>query len=155
MPPQPLTHSSARLLEFESLRELLRGYASSPLGQGRIAHLAPSTDRPWIQTQHRLTTEIREFRRVGGSFDFSALLDITTLLDKSRIAGAALETTEIRDVILLVDRAAGKVRTISLRESCQNLRAVEPRAAQARGDAAAETGVLAPGVEVYQVAVQV
>ena len=56
---------------------------------------------------------------------------------------------------LLVDRAAGKVWTISLRESSQNLRAVEPRAAQARGDAAAETGVLAPGVEVHQVAVQV
>ena len=28
------------------------------------------------------------------------------MLDKSRIAGAALETTEIRDVILVVDRAA-------------------------------------------------
>ena len=98
--------TSAQLLEFDSLRDLLRGYAASPLGQQRISALAPTTDPAWIETQHQLTTEIREFRRAGGSFDFSALLDITTLLEESRIAGAALETTEIRDVILLVDRAA-------------------------------------------------
>ena len=34
------------------------------------------------------------------------MLDVTTLVEKSRIAGAALETTEIRDVLLVVDRAA-------------------------------------------------
>ncbi len=106
MLPQPLTHNSARVLEFESLRELLRGYARSPLGQGRIAGLAASIDRDWIENQQQLTSEIREFRRVGGSFDFSGLLDITKLVEKSRISGAALETAEIRDVVLVVDRAA-------------------------------------------------
>ena len=106
MPPQPLTRTSATVLEFESLRDLLRGYASSPLGQRQILALAPSTDPGWIETQQQLTTEIREFHRVGGRFDFSGLLDIGTLVDKSRITGAALETTEIRDVVLVVDRAA-------------------------------------------------
>lgn len=106
MLPQPLTHTSAPVLEFESLRDLLRGYASSPLGQGRIATLVPSTHTGWIETQQQLTTEIREFRRVGGRFDFSGLVEIAKLVDKSRIAGAALETTEIRDVVLVVDRAA-------------------------------------------------
>src|SRR5581483_4617525 len=105
-PMQSLLHTSARVLEFESLRDLLRGYASSPLGQRRISNLAPSTDREWIENQQRLTSEIREFRRVGGRFDFSGLLVATTILEKSRIAGAALETEEIRDVILIVDRAA-------------------------------------------------
>jgi DNA mismatch repair protein MutS2 len=103
---QPLIHNSARVLEFEALRELLRGYASSPLGQARIAALAPSTDSSWIGEQQELTAEVREFRRVGGRFDFSGLLDITMLVKKSRIAGAVLETTEIRDVLLVVDRAA-------------------------------------------------
>ncbi len=102
----PLLHSSARVLEFESLRELLRGYASSPLGQERIAALAPSTDHDWIESQQELASEIRDFRRVGGSFDFSGLLDINLLVKEARIAGAALETAEIRDVILVVDRAA-------------------------------------------------
>ncbi|MFZ0816344.1 MAG: Smr/MutS family protein [Candidatus Sulfotelmatobacter sp.] len=103
---QPLIHNSARVLEFDALRELLRGYASSPLGQEKIAALAPSTDSAWIDEQQELTGEVREFRRVGGRFEFSGLLDVTELVKKSRIAGSVIETTEIRDVLLLVDRAA-------------------------------------------------
>jgi DNA mismatch repair protein MutS2 len=111
--PAHLQHNSARVLEFDSLRELLRGYCSSPLGQDRVATLAPSTETSWIQTQQVLATEIREFRRVGGRFDFSGLNDIGPLVEKARISGVALETTEIRDVILVVDRAA-EWREISL-----------------------------------------
>ena len=102
----PLVHTSAGVLEFESLRDLLRGYTFSPLGSGRIATLAPSTDRSWIELQQQLTSEIREFRRVGGRFEFAGLLDVGKLIEKASISGAALETTEIRDVILVVDRAA-------------------------------------------------
>ncbi len=101
-----LDHSSGRVLEFESLRDLIRGYASSPLGQGRIAALSPAVDRRWIENQHQLTVEIREFRRVGGRFEFSGLLDISKTVKEARIQGAVLETTEIRDVVLVVDRAA-------------------------------------------------
>src|SRR5580698_6604451 len=101
-----LLHSSSRVLEFESLRALLRGYASSPLGQAKIAALAPSTYRDRISEQQQLTNEIREFRRVGGRFDFFGLEDVRSCVAKARITGAALETTEIRDVIALVDRAA-------------------------------------------------
>jgi DNA mismatch repair protein MutS2 len=103
---QPLIHNSARVLEFDALRELLRGYASSPPGQARIKALAPSIDSDWIAEQQELTAEVREFRRVGGRFDFSGLLDITRMIQLSRIAGAVLETTNIRDVVLVVDRAA-------------------------------------------------
>src|SRR5579864_4154027 len=102
----PLVHTSAGVLEFESLRDLLRGYTSSPLGSGRIATLAPSTDRSWIELQQQLTSEIREFRRVGGRFEFAGLLDVGKLIEKASISGAALEATEIRDVVLVVDRAA-------------------------------------------------
>ncbi len=103
---EELIHSSWQVLEFDALRLLLRGYASSPLGQKRIASLKPSTDRDWIQRQQELATEMQEFRRVGGRFDFSGLIEIDSLVKKSRIAGAVLETTEIRDVLLVVDRAA-------------------------------------------------
>ncbi len=102
----PVPHTSSRLLEFESLRELLAGYASSPLGQRRIAELQPSLDRAWIETQQTLTAEIREYRRVGGRFEFAGLPEVEKLLEKSRIAGAALETTDIRDIVLVADRAA-------------------------------------------------
>jgi DNA mismatch repair protein MutS2 len=105
MPASQLSRTSARVLEFDSLLELLLGYTQSALGQDRVGTLAPSTDRVWIEDQQELTLEIREFRRVGG-FDFSGLEDVTGLVEKSSISGAALETTEIRDVIALVDRGA-------------------------------------------------
>jgi DNA mismatch repair protein MutS2 len=104
--PNPVTHTSSRLLEFETLRDLLSGYASSLLGHHRIAELLPSLDRAWIENQQQLTTEIREYRRVGGRFEFAGLPEVKKLIEKSRIAGAALETSEIRDVVLVADRGA-------------------------------------------------
>src|SRR4029077_16487448 len=114
MPSQNLIHSSERVLEFDLLRGLLQGYAASPLGQQRAAEIAPSTDTDWIRQQQELVSEIREFRRVGGRFDFSGLIQIAGLIEKSRIVGAALEHTKIRDVVVVVDRAA-EWREISLR----------------------------------------
>src|ERR1700733_4328114 len=104
--PDPVIHSSARLLEFEILRDLLAGYASSPLGKRRVAELLPSRDHAWIANQQQLTTEIREYRRVGGRFEFTGLPEVKKLIEKSRIGGAALETSEIRDIVLIADRGA-------------------------------------------------
>src|SRR5579864_3400673 len=102
----PLNHRSARVLELEGVREMLRGYAWSRLGQERIAALAPSPDRAWIERQQQMTEEIREFRRRGGRFDFSGLSDPGLLVQKARIEGAALEGGELREIIAVVDRAA-------------------------------------------------
>lgn len=101
-----MSHPSSQALEFGQLLDLLRGYAASDLGRGRIDVLAPSIDASWIENQHQLASEIREFRRAGGSLDFAGLTDVSKLLERSRIEGAALEALEIRDVILLIDRAA-------------------------------------------------
>jgi len=101
-----MENSSKRVLEFDTLRDLLRGYAASDLGRAKVEGLSPGTNLGWIQNHQQLTTEIREFRRVGGNFNFSGLVDISKLLDKARISGAVLETTEILNAIALVDRAA-------------------------------------------------
>jgi DNA mismatch repair protein MutS2 len=114
VPVLQLQHSSARVLEFDSLRGVLSGYASSPLGQGRIAAISPATDRSWIRNEQQLVLEIREFRRVGGRFEFSGLSDILAIVEKSRISGVAAEAKEINEVIRLVDRAADW-RQISLK----------------------------------------
>ena len=104
--PGPLRHSSQRVLEFEQLRELLAIYTASPLGRNRVMQLAPSQERAWIQQQQQLTEEIRGYLREGGSFDFHGLTDPGPLLSKTRIRGAALEISEIRDLVNLADRAA-------------------------------------------------
>src|SRR5262249_22572894 len=63
-------------------------------------------DRAWINHQQQLADEARRFYFAGGRFDFTGLFDAHTLLAKARIPGATLELSQIRDLILLVDKAA-------------------------------------------------
>ncbi|HVJ06409.1 MAG TPA: endonuclease MutS2 [Candidatus Saccharimonadales bacterium] len=101
-----LLHTSAAALEFERLREIVRGCCQSELGQHAVDSLAPTTDAAWIDRQQQLTTEVRAFLHAGGRFDFGGLIDTTQLIQRARIKGATLETIELRDAILLIDRAA-------------------------------------------------
>jgi DNA mismatch repair protein MutS2 len=104
--PSLIPNTSERVLEFDQFRQLLAIYTASPLGHERVMQLTPSRDRQWIERQHQLTEELRGYLRTGGRFDFHGLLDPEQLIDKARIAGAALEIVEIRDLLLLADRAA-------------------------------------------------
>ncbi len=104
--PRPIQHCSERVLEFDQLRQLLANYTSSPLGHDRVVQLTPSRDREWIERQQQLTAELRGYLGTGGHFDFHGLLDPIPLLHKSRIQGVALEIGEIRDLVLVADRAA-------------------------------------------------
>jgi DNA mismatch repair protein MutS2 len=113
MVPSPLQHSSARVLEFDHFRDVLAVYVSSPLGKARIARLEPSLDRAWINHQQQLADEARRFYSAGGRFEFTGLFDAHNLLAKARIPGATLEIDQIRDLVLLVDKAA-EWREISL-----------------------------------------
>ena len=104
MASEKLLHTSVRVLEFDSVREMLRGYAQSGLGKAKIAALEPTAGREWIRRQQQLTEEVRRFWRTGSRFEFAGLADIRSLLEKSRISGTALELEEIRDILLLADR---------------------------------------------------
>jgi DNA mismatch repair protein MutS2 len=104
--PNQLLHTSAVALEFDRLREIVRGCCQSELGRQAVDALTPTTDAEWIDRQQQLTAEVRTFFRAGGRFDFGGLIDPSQLVLRARIAGATLETTELRDVILVVDRAA-------------------------------------------------
>ncbi len=102
----PTQNSSERVLEFDQLRQLLAVYTGSPLGHERVMQLTPSRDQQWVERQQQLTQELRGYLRTGGHFDFHGLTDPGTLISKTRISGAALEITEIRDLLLIADRAA-------------------------------------------------
>src|SRR6185312_2808624 len=114
MVPSPLQHSSSRVLEFDQFRDLLSAYVNSPLGKGRVTQLVPSSDRKWIAEQQQLAAETRRFLSAGGRFDFSGLFDATKLLAKAKIPGAALEIAELRDILLIADKAS-EWREIALR----------------------------------------
>jgi DNA mismatch repair protein MutS2 len=104
--PSPLRESSALALEWPRLRDHIAGRTFSPLGRAWILALEPSADLAWIDQQQQRTSEVRSMLARGGSFEFGGLFDATILLDKARIDGAALESTEIRDLLAIVERAA-------------------------------------------------
>jgi DNA mismatch repair protein MutS2 len=104
--PTPLPEASAAALEWPRLRDHIAGRTSSPLGRAWVLALEPSANLSWINQQQQRTAEIRSMLSRGGAFEFSGLFDGSMLLDKARIDGAALESTEIRDLLAVVERIA-------------------------------------------------
>jgi DNA mismatch repair protein MutS2 len=102
--PSLLRESSATALEWPRLRDHIASRTSSPLGQAWTLALEPSSDLAWIDQQQQRTAEVRAMLTRGGSFEFRGLFDPTIVLDKARIDGAALESTEIRDLLTVVER---------------------------------------------------
>jgi DNA mismatch repair protein MutS2 len=104
--PSPLRELSATALEWARLRDYIAARTFSPLGRAWVLALEPCADLSWIDRQQQRTAELRAMLTRGGSFEFRGLFDPTTLLDKARIEGAALESTEIRDLLTVVERVA-------------------------------------------------
>ncbi|HVJ08769.1 MAG TPA: Smr/MutS family protein [Acidisarcina sp.] len=101
--PSPVEETGGAVLEWPRLLELLAGYSHSALGRKWILDLVPSSDRVWLERQHGLVDEMRLLLEQGASVPLSSLFDPTTLLDKARIPGAALEPEELRALINLMD----------------------------------------------------
>lgn len=104
--PSPLAEASAQALEWPRLREHIASRTFSPLGRSWVLALEPSADLAWIETQHQRTEEMRALYNSGAVFDFHGLFDPTSLLDKARIEGSALEALEILSLITVVERVA-------------------------------------------------
>ena len=104
--PSPLAQSSSSALQWPALREHIAGHTFSPLGRAWLLALEPSADLAWIEDQQKRTDEVRAFLTRGGSFDFHGLMDPTSLLEKARIDGSALEALEIRHLLEVVERVA-------------------------------------------------
>jgi DNA mismatch repair protein MutS2 len=104
--PSQLREASAAALEWPRLREYIASRTWSPLGRAWVLALEPTADLAWIDQQQQRTVELRTMLTRGGSFEFHGLFDPTILLDKARIEGAALESTEIRDLLAVVERVA-------------------------------------------------
>ncbi len=109
--------SSAGVLEFELLRQLLGRYVSSPLGRAELDKVQPHTDRERLDAELAEAEEATEYLRAASRpqpaargaairINFSSIPDLTTTVHKLRIEGATLEPKEISDVLAFLDRAA-------------------------------------------------
>jgi DNA mismatch repair protein MutS2 len=102
--PSPLTHTSAEMLEFPRLREMVAGYATTAPGREWTLALEPSGDAGWASVEQQRMSEALRLLRAGSSFDFHGLVDPGDWLERARIAGAMLEVDELRALSALVGR---------------------------------------------------
>jgi len=109
--------TSAGVLEFESLRDLVGRYISSPLGRRELAKVRPHKDRDRLDAELAEAEEATEYLRAASKpqpaargaairINFSSIPDLAPAVHKLRIEGAALEPKEISDVLGFLDRAA-------------------------------------------------
>jgi DNA mismatch repair protein MutS2 len=109
--------TSAEVLEFEPLRQLVGRYISSPMGRRELDKVQPHADRERLVNDLAETGEAIEYLRLASRpqpasrgaairVDFGGLPDPQAAVHKLHIEGASLEPREIFDVFALLDRAA-------------------------------------------------
>lgn len=105
--PSPVGTSPA--LEWDKFVALLGSGAQSALGRAWIEALTPSSNRAWMEREHRLVEEMRALAAAGGMPQLRALFDPSEMLAKARIEGVALEAEEIRALLALAEEVAAWV----------------------------------------------
>ena len=109
--------TSAEVLEFDALRQLLSRFVFSPLGRRELEAVEPHTDRVRLEADLAEAGEAIEYLRAAARpqpagrgaairIDFGGLPDVEISVQKLRIEGACLEPKEILDLFVLLDRAA-------------------------------------------------
>lgn len=117
-----MQYTSADTLEFESLRELIGRYVSSPLGRRELDAAEPVSDRVLLERVLAETAEAVAYTRAAAQpqaaargavirVKFGAMPDSAEAVGKLRIEGAVLEPRQIYDVGRLLDQA-GEVRNV-------------------------------------------
>lgn len=116
--------TSANILEFESLRQLLGRYIASALGRRQLEAIEPCSDRIRLEADLAETAEAITYLRAAtqpqpaarGSAirpRFNAIPDSVNAVAKLRIEGSTLEPRELYDLIQLLD-IAGDARSVVL-----------------------------------------
>ena len=106
-----------------------------------------------LSTQVQRPEEVLVFARVISAQTMPEGVEGAIRISQEQLPDAR-EQPGFRGFYLLANRAAGKLITISLWDSYDDVRAVEAQAARLRHEAAAEIGTAAPAVDIYEVVVQ-
>src|SRR3954470_11964723 len=111
-----------RILEFDTLRALVRRYAQTEAGQARIADLVPVDNYEQLTRELRAAGEMIELRQHGARLSFEGLADPAESIARLRIPGTALEPLAMLDLAHLCERALEARATIAAeREKCPTL----------------------------------
>jgi len=101
-----MSRTAEEILEFEKLRELLRGRSTCAPGKRALDALQFSRDRAQLDRGFALIREAREWLRAGEELGFGALADPESWLAKIEGPGTVLEAGEFLDVASLLETAS-------------------------------------------------
>jgi DNA mismatch repair protein MutS2 len=108
-----------KILEFDSLRALVRQRAQTDLARMRIAQIFPLGDFVELQRELHRLSEMIELRQRGARLSFEGVADPTDSIAHLRIAGTALDPLAMLDLARLIERALDARAAIqSERENC-------------------------------------
>jgi len=101
-----MSRTAEEILEFDKLRELLRGRSTCAPGKRALDALQFSRDRAQLDRGFALIREAREWLRAGEELGFGALADPESWLAKIEGPGTVLEAGEFLDVASLLETAS-------------------------------------------------
>ncbi len=93
---------SCRVLEFEAVKDLLRGFLSGPISHSLVAELAPGDDRDAICAALERVREAVDFIRTGSRPSLGGLEDPGAILGRLRVEGDSCTAREILTVLALM-----------------------------------------------------
>jgi DNA mismatch repair protein MutS2 len=97
---------SEEILEFDRLRELLRGRTTCAPGRRAVDALAFRWDRTELEREFAAIAEAVAYLRTGSELGFGALADPQPWMERMALPGAVLEPAELLDAATLLDTAA-------------------------------------------------
>src|SRR5262245_4299592 len=111
-----------KILEFDSLRELVHRKAMTDMGRVQIVRLAPFEGLADLQRALAYVAEMIEARQRGVRFSFEGIEDPDEALSRLKIEGTALDPLTILALGRLCDRAlAARALIVNEREACPRL----------------------------------
>ena len=126
-----------RALEFDRIVEAVRGFALTPMGDERLARLAPSTDPSAVAALLAATTETVRYLGANHALPLRASSELPEILTAIAVEGRALEALRLLALAAFLD-SVDESRTAIRRAngSFPQLEAVSGAAASFKGETA-------------------
>lgn len=102
-------------IEFPKVRELVAAHSMTALGRDMILALQPMHDTEWLRREHERVYEMHTLVMSGEAFPIEHTEDVQAHLNKSFIAGAYLQATDILDVLEVMQSSRRIAGFVSLK----------------------------------------
>lgn len=100
-----MTEHTLQVLEFHSVLSLLKGFATSNLGESLCESLRPKRDIKEIESLLDEVSELKEILRVYGDIPISGIRDVEESVIKTRVEGFILDPFEFLDILSTLQAA--------------------------------------------------